>query len=171
MKCPDTESLSGSDKVLLESILEWYNEDKDNVTNFLDIVKRKSGMSLRVIDWLVTNFSKTNSVDINCNGTFKDLNRDYQKNLSAFNKRNMDPFARRNKIKVVIYNGEERSTTVGQLNFFRWFYKNNVNLYLKENRHIVESHMRDCDGKDNSKGRGKRVFSVKSFSGKFTMTF
>ena len=172
ISCPNPQNISLSDSVLLESILDWYNEDETNVTKFLEVVKRKNGMSLRVIDWLVTNFSKTHSVAINSEGVPRDLNRDYQKNLSAYNKKNMDPFARRNKIKIVVFGKEERSSTVGQLNFFRWYYKNRINVYLNEHREVVESHMKENEGKEHAiKVRGSRSFTVKSFSGRFTMTF
>lgn len=172
MSCPNTGNISVSDCCLLDSILEWYNEDEANVARFVAVVKRKNGMSLRVIDWLVTNFSKVHSVAINSAGIPRDLNRDYQKNLTAYNKKNMDPFARRNKIKIKIFGKEERSSTVGQLNFFRWYYKNGINLYLNKHRDVVESHMKENEGKEHAiKARGGRCFAVKSFSGHFTMTF
>lgn len=168
--------LSEADQVLLDSVLEWYNEDMDNVTSFLDTVKRKNGMSLRVIDWLVTNFSKTNSVTIETNGIPRDLNRDYQKNLNAYNKRNMDPFARRRKIVVVINKSgiiEKRSTTVGQLNFFRWFGRNKVGEYLLSNRALVESHLKESEARKKfpKKNTVSTVTSSKTYKGKFVMSF
>lgn len=172
MACSSTGNISVSDAVLLQSVMDWYNEDKANVDRFLAVVRRKSPISLRVIDWLVTNYSKTNTVIIKSKGVPRDLNRDYQKNLSAHNKKNMDPFARRNKIKIVLYGTQERFSTVGQLNFFRWFYKNHVNLFLKESREVVEKHMKEFEGKDKgSTVRGRRTFNVNSFSGRFRMTF
>lgn len=172
ISCTTCGNLSLSDSCLLDSILDWYNEDETNVRRFVEVVKRKNGMSLRVIDWLVTNFSKVHSVVIDApSGVPVDLNRDYQKNLNAYNKKNMDPFARRNKIKVSLFGQEERSSTVGQLNFFRWYYKNGINVYLNKHRAIVENHMKQNEGKEHAKARGGRFFPVKSFSGKFTMKF
>ncbi|CAM9706410.1 unnamed protein product [Ectocarpus sp. 6 AP-2014] len=172
MSCTASGNLSLSDLCLLESILAWYNEDEGNVRRFVEVVKRKNGMSLRVIDWLVTNFSKVHSVVINAqSGMPVDLNRDYQKHLVAYNKKNMDPFARRNKIKISLFGEEERSSTVGQLNFFRWYYKNGINVYLNKHRDMVEHHMKENEGKHQSRARGCRFFPVKSFSGRFNMTF
>ena len=166
-------SLSRSDEVLLESVLEWYNEDPSRVDNFLAIVKRKNGMSLRVIDWLVTNFSKTNSVILETDGIPRDLNRDYQKNLSAYNKRNMDPFARRNKITIKIHGKETRNSTVGQLNFFRWFLKNNIIGFLNKNKSVVENHMKDAESRMKGKHRRANKCSInsKSYVGTFKMMF
>lgn len=174
ISCKSTEGLSNSDEVLLDSVLEWYNQDFARVEAFLSIVKRKNGMSLRVIDWLVTNYSKTRSVVLETGGVPRDLNRDYQKNLSAYNKRNMDPFARKNKISVIITGKEARSSTVGQLNFFRWFLKNGVNRFLKENKGLVEDHMKaaECRSKKGEHCRAKNPkHSTKSYSGKFKMVF
>jgi len=175
IKCENMKSLTKADEVLLISVLEWYNEDYDNVVQFMNIVKRKNGMSLRVIDWLVTNFSKSYAVTIETKGIPRDLNRDYQKNLSAYNKRNMDPFARRNKIVVTIMHDnsteEKRSTTVGQLNFFRWFGRNKVAEYLVKNRHLVECHMKDTDPKRKCPRKIKKIISSKTYQGKFVMNF
>lgn len=172
IKCTNAGNLSASDLCLLDSILEWYNKDESNVAKFVEVVKRKNGMSLRVIDWLVTNFSKVHSVAINSSGLPRDLNRDYQMNLTAYNKKNMDPFARRNKIKIRVFGKEERSSTVGQLNFFRWYYKNDIHVYLNKHRDVVETHMKENEGKEHIiKARGGRFFAVKSFSGCYRMTF
>lgn len=172
--CSTTESLSRSDEVLLDSVLEWYNEDPSRVESFLAIVKRKNGMSLRVIDWLVTNYSKTKSVVLETDGVPRDLNRDYQKNLSAYNKRNMDPFARKNKIELTVLGKESRRSTVGQLNFFRWFLKNNINSFLQKHKKLVEDHMKAAESRSKKGGHCRTKnpkYNAKSYSGKFKMTF
>ena len=172
--CKTTEGLSRSDEVLLDSVLEWYNEDAARVESFLSIVKRKNGMSLRVIDWLVTNYSKTRSVILETEGVPRDLNRDYQKNLSAYNKRNMDPFARKNKISITIPGKEARSSTVGQLNFFRWFLKNGIDAFLQKNKGLVEEHMKAAESRskkgDHCRAKNPK-YNTKSYSGKFKMEF
>lgn len=174
IRCASTEDLSRSDEVLLASVLEWYNQDPERVESFLAIVKRKNGMSLRVIDWLVTNYSKTMCVTLETDGVPRDLNRDYQKNLSAYNKRNLDPFARKNKISITILGKETRNSTVGQLNFFRWFLKNGINVFLQQNKVLVEDHMKAAEtrSKKGNQSRAKNPkYSTKSYSGKFTMMF
>lgn len=177
LRCSGAEGLSRSDEVLLDSVLEWYNEDPLRVESFLAIVKRKNGMSLRVIDWLVTNYSKTNCVVLETRGVPRDLNRDYQKNLSAYNKRNMDPFARKNKILIMVNVNESRNSTVGQLNFFRWFIKNGINSFLQKNKVLVEGHMKAAEArsKKGTKGCSTRVknpkYNTNSYSGKFKVVF
>lgn len=170
--CVSSGNISLSDRCLLDSILEWYNEDLLNVTRFVSVVKRKNGTSLRVIDWLVTNFCRVHSIAISSKGFPRDLHREYQKNLVAYNKKNLAPFARRNKIRIKIFGKEERSTTVGQLNFFRWYYNNGIDVYMTKHREVVENHMKENEGKEHMlKARGAHTLAVKTYSGSFHMTF
>ena len=172
IRCQDTSMLSRSDEVLLESVLAWFNDHPQHLNMFLTIVKRKDGLSLRVIDWLVTNYSKTHSITINTHGIPRDLYRDYHKNLSSLNKCNFDPFCRRQKIQVVVFGKEERCTTIGQMTFFRWFLKNNIITFLKKNKKLVETHMKTSEKLGADKKRVKpRIISSKSYTGKFKMEF
>lgn len=174
--CTKTEGLTRSDEVLLFSVLEWYNFEPSRVEKFIQIVERNNGLSLRVIDWLVTNYSKTTSIVIEDNGVPRDLYRDYHKYLSAYNKKNMDPFARRKKISVVIFGNKTRRSTVGQLNFFRWFLGNNLVGYLETNKETIEGHMKDAEqrsklGKTKTTRKVQTKGSVNSYLGKFVMEF
>lgn len=157
-------SLSRKDEVLLHSVLGWFNEDKDRVQQFSDIVKHKNGLSLRIIDWLITNFSKNISVSIKTDlDTLPiDLYRDYHKNLSAHNKKNFDPFARRRRICIVLFGNEQRFSTIGQLNFFRWFISKNLCEFVIEKKPIIEKHMRESEKISKSKNQRKGKFSPKS---------
>ncbi|CAM9105930.1 unnamed protein product, partial [Ectocarpus sp. 4 AP-2014] len=136
-------SFSRKDEVLLNSVLMWFNEEESRVQTFSDIVHHKNGLSLRIIDWLITNFTKSFSVAIESDGLPRNLRRDYHKNLSAHNKKNFDPFARRRRIHIVLFGEERRVSTIGQLNFFRWFLSKNLVGFLLENKSVIEKHMKD----------------------------
>lgn len=156
-------SFSQKDEVLLSSVLLWFNAKECRVQTFSDIVHRKNGLSLRIIDWLITNFTKSFSVAIESDGLPRNLRRDYHKNLSAHNKKNFDPFARRRRIRIVLFGKEERVSTIGQLNFFRWFLSKNLVEFVLENKSVIEKHMKDSlrevaqmpSGKDRRQGKGK----------------
>ena len=47
--------LSGKSIVLLESLIEYY---KTNIQAFTSIITQKSAISLRILDWLITNYAK-----------------------------------------------------------------------------------------------------------------
>lgn len=154
---PDSDKrISRKDEVLLTSVLDWYNADESRVQQFIDIVKHKNGLSLRIIDWLITNFSKKVSVSIETRGLPGDLYRDYHKNLSAHNKKNFDPFARRQRICILLFGKERRFSTIGQLNFFRWFLQKNLCDFLLENKSVIEKNMRDYE--KSSKKRSSKKF-------------
>lgn len=141
------DTLSRKDGILLDSVLQWYNQERARVQTFSDIVNHKNGLSLRIIDWLITNFSKAFSVAIESDGLPRNLRRDYHKNLSAHNKKNFDPFARRRRIRIILFGQEHRVSTIGQLNFFRWFLSRNLVGFLLENKAVIEKHMKESENK------------------------
>ena len=76
--------------LLLKNLLEWYNKD-DNLNKMLSIINGESAISLRIVDWFATNFSKKNYTvyPIDKNNTierFKVYN-DYKLNLKAYSKK------------------------------------------------------------------------------------
>lgn len=141
------EGNSRKDEVLLDSVLHWFNQEQSRVKTFSDIVNHRNGLSLRIIDWLITNFSKAFSVAIESDGFPRNLCKDYHKNLNAHNKKNFDPFARRRRIHIVLFGQEERVSTIGQLNFFRWFLSKDLVGFLLQNKSVIEKHMKESDPK------------------------
>ena len=64
----------------------------------------------------------------------------YKSQLKAYSKKQFDPFCRRERIDFNC--GEEViTTTVGQLNFFKWSINNNIIEYIKEHIHEIEDDM------------------------------
>ena len=47
--------------VLLESLHKYY-ENKENIEKLLEVVEVNNKISLRIIDWFVTNYSKKNNI-------------------------------------------------------------------------------------------------------------
>lgn len=127
--------VSSKDKLLMSNINTFYS--KNPIENVLDIIKGKSKISLRLLDWFVTNYSKTNPIIIN------DINiyLNYKSQLKAFSKKQFDPFCRRERI--VYYYSEDESilTTVGQLNFFKWLFEYDILNYIEKNFDDIESSM------------------------------
>ena len=158
------EDISRKDGILLTSVLQWFNHDQSRVTTFSDIVNHKNGLSLRIIDWLITNFSRAFSVAIESDGLPRNLCKDYHKNLAAHNKKNFDPFARRRRIHIVLFGNERRVSTIGQLNFFRWFLSKDLVGFLLENKLVIEKHMKDSEAIQAGQGQrqGQRQGQGKS---------
>mgnify|MGYP006095605641 CR=1 FL=1 len=133
--------------VLMNSLIKYYS-NKNNINKLLDIFKETSHISLRVIDWFVTNYSKKKQItyilnnDSNTNKLFT-VHLEYKQQLKGYSKKQFDPFCRRNRIEFYYNDKEFINTTVGQLNFFKWANNNNVISYIKENLNEIETDMND----------------------------
>ena len=172
------DQITGKTLLLLESLMEYYSNNINILTN---IITQKNILSLRILDWLVTNYAKKYNVVyiINKNNNYINFNiyLDYKNQLKAYSKKYFDPFCRRERILINIKdltwkninnNYKERTkeneliTTVGQLNFFKWFIENNVLNYAIENIEDIDKDM--IETLNNSKKETKRKELSKSAS-------
>jgi hypothetical protein len=134
--------------LLMVSLTKFFTIN-NNINLMLPIVTGKSKISLRVIDWFVTNYSKKNNINyyiqIKKNGEL--INKqfivylNYKSQLKAYSKKQFDPFCRRERILFYHDSKKELVTTVGQLNFFRWAIENDIISYIKKNLKEIESDM------------------------------
>jgi hypothetical protein len=127
-----------------------------------NIINGKHKLSLRLIDWLVTHYSKTHNtfywVHKNNNEIYEtypmhmsdsknlrkvNLYLDYRAQLKSFAKLNFDSFRRHNRITFFLdrENTDFMETTLGQLNFFRWAFTNNVITYALNNYDKIYQNM------------------------------
>ena len=65
----------------------------------------------------------------------------YKSQLKSYSKKFFDPFCRRNRIKYKYNESDVLSTTIGQLNFFKWAINNDVVEYIKDNYRNIENDM------------------------------
>ena len=143
--------------LLMQSLITFFS-NKKNIDIILSIIEGKSKISLRLIDWFVTNYCKKNTVRyyINKKGLPKkqiDVHLNYKTQLKSFSKKQFDPFRRDERI-LFEYNNEKKltlTTTVGQLNFFRWVIKNNILTYIEKNLKSIEKDMNSVTKKNRIK--------------------
>lgn len=127
-------------ELLLHSLQKFFDDEK--IAKILPILNGKSSISLRLLDWFVTNFARIYSTTIvDSFGKVKFIYLDYKAQLKAFSKKMFDPFCRRDRIQFPYGNNENIQTTVGQLNFFRWILQNNILEYLSKNWKMIEDDM------------------------------
>ena len=124
------QTLQTQNTLLLNNLLEYYNRN-GNLEKILKIINGESLISLRLIDWFATNYSKkffTVYMLKNSQGEeyrFK-VYIDYKLKLKAYSKKRFDPFCRWDRIQIPYNNDSCIQTTIGQLNFFRWAIENKV---------------------------------------------
>ena len=143
---------------LLMNSLETFFKKKENLDVIMPIINGQSKISLRVMDWFVTNNSKKNNISylinkdgniinsISDNQTGKEfvVYLDYKLQLKGYQKKQFDPFCRRSRINFYYDGDKSLVTTVGQLNFFRWTIQNSVLTYISEHLEEIESDMNTC---------------------------
>lgn len=170
--------LSIKQNLILEKLKLFY-ENKSNMKQLLDIINSNSKISLRIIDWFVTNYSKKKFVVIPVKKTSYvmgeklttktrkkttktteiDINvfLNYKAQLKSFSKKQFDPFCRRERISFKYDDSESVVTTVGQLNFFKWAIENDILKYIGNNLKDIEEDM----NQNIKKPIGKKKKSLK----------
>lgn len=128
-------------QLLLDNLMEFYNK-KENLLKMMKIINGESKISLRIVDWFVTNFAKKNFTVYELSGSsrFKVYN-DYKLKLKAYSKKRFDPFCRWDRISIPYDENSYMETTIGQLNFFKWAIENNIVDYIQDNYPAIESDM------------------------------
>jgi len=142
--------------LLMSSLSKFYLDEK-NINILIPIVNGVSKISLRVLDWFVTNFCKKHNTVIHYQRDGKAqkliVHLDYKNQLKAYSKKQFDPFCRRERINFIYGKGNELLTTVGQLNFFRWAIENHVLDYINDNLEIIEADMNNSLKIEGSNGK------------------
>jgi len=131
--------------------MEFYSKD-NNIDKILPIINGEHKVSLRLIDWFVTNYSKKyyTCYNISSNGNqrrFK-VYVDYKLKLKAYSKKRFDPFCRWDRITIPYSDSTSIQTTLGQLNFFRWALEYRILDFIEKN--VIDI------GKSSAKTRKKR---------------
>ena len=126
--------------------MEFYKKD-NNLNNMMRIINGESDISLRIVDWFVTNFAKkyytVYELKSNLSDTFERFKvyNDYKLKLKAYSKKRFDPFCRWERISIPYNENQLMETTIGQLNFFKWAIENKIIDYIKNNYDIIENDM------------------------------
>ena len=139
----NSKSLNTQNDLLLQNLMVFY-KDASNINKFMKTVNGDSNISLRIIDWFVTNYAKKyyTIYEIEKLGAirFKVYN-DYKLKLKAYSKKRFDPFCRWKRIQMPYNDTQNIETTIGQLNFFKWAIEHDIIEYINEHYSEIESDM------------------------------
>jgi hypothetical protein len=117
-------------ELLIVSLQRFYGARAD-LAQIIPVLKGEGDLSLRLIDWFVTNYAKKHHVSYILNGQEFIVYLNYKSQLKAFSKKLFDPFCRRERILFQVASCEPFETTVGQLNFFRWAFEKDILSYIR----------------------------------------
>jgi len=140
-----TTTSNTQNELLMKNLMEFYN-NKENITKMMRIINGESNISLRIVDWFVTNYAKMNYTVYELKHSQNKVSRfkvynDYKLKLKAYAKRRFDPFCRWERISIPFDNEKNMETTIGQLNFFKWAIENEIIEYIKKNYDDIEADM------------------------------
>ncbi len=135
--------ITSQENILLKSFEKFY-ENLENIYDFLSIINSESNISIRLIDYFVTKYSKKYKIfykiiENNVQSPFY-VFQSYKHQLRLYQKKFFDPFARGTRIPYFIKD-TCLITTIGQLNFFTWFISKNILSYVLTHKSIIESEM------------------------------
>ena len=120
--------------LLLTSLERFFDEPK-NQEQLFDILEHRKGISLRKLEWFVTNYSKAKQVTYTApNGKMFTVHVAYKSSLDGYSKKLFDPFCRTERIQF-----KGLTTTVAQLNFLRWCLTNGIVSYLLTEKELLRN--------------------------------
>lgn len=123
--------MSRSD-TLFQSIKNFYADEK-NSQHLHDILEKNKGISLRKLEWFITDYSKKKNLSYTMNdGKAFSVHCAYKSSLDGYSKKLFDPFCRTEKFEYEIPNtqGVTIQTTVAQLNFIKWCIQHDIIDYI-----------------------------------------
>jgi hypothetical protein len=133
--------------LLMDNLMEFY-KNKNHLKYMMNVISGETNISLRIVDWFVTNYAKKNYTIYDLpNPQYSDktirfkVYNDYKLKLKAYSKRRFDPFCRWERIRIPYDDENYMETTIGQLNFFKWAIENRIVNYIQDNYATIEEDM------------------------------
>lgn len=167
---------------LLRTVSDYFTVDVLR-THVIPFVTRSDDIPLRLIGWLVVNYVKEFPVVYMWKGEDgkqpeRQVNvlQGYSECMKRYHRRHFDPFRRKHRIFFEVDN-VVYETTIGQLLFLQWAFRDGVVQYARNHAKEIETHMINYNyaklvEKETDKKNGvrhKRSEFVKSKRRKMTM--
>jgi hypothetical protein len=139
---------STQNSLLLTNLMSYYKKN-DKIDQMLRIINGETKISLRIVDWFTTNYAKKHYTVYtipSAEGSDIPAKRfkvyvDYKLRLRSYSKLKFDPFCRWERITIPYKEDKCIQTTIGQLNFFKWAFENEVISYIENNYADIEKDM------------------------------
>jgi hypothetical protein len=133
-----------SQEIFLLKTLEDFYKNEQYFNLLIDIINGTNIISRRTIEYFVTHYSLINKtcyiIDENNNKIKFNVYMSYKDQLKVYRKKYFDPFGR--GIRIPFFsNNTCILTTIGQLNFYRWFLSKNIYNYCLENYNIIQNEL------------------------------
>jgi len=155
----------------LRQIHRWFS-DQVISSLLMPLTRQEDRLSLRALDWLVTNYAKKHNIvlaDETTMGPPLNVYSDYRSMLTYWRRRNFDPFRRHQRIYFMWKDPMApkdsppviEETTVGQLNFLHWASISGIIRYARNNVAKIEEDMGDCMSESKALKKQDKLKGVK----------
>ena len=147
-------------ETLLNSLKNYLTPEK--MEKILPILTGESVISIRVIEWFVTNYCKKKNIafikkDKNNKDIYFNVYLNYKSQLKSYNKDLFDPFCRGEElIDFHIKDNTYIVTNIPQLNFFKWALEYDIVDYIVNNLDDIYKDMTENNSKAKKKADNKR---------------
>ncbi len=155
----DNIKITSHESMILKSIESFYlNNQTSNI--FINIITSDANISIRLIDYFITKYSKLHKISYKYNDQIVNIYSSYKQQLKAYQKKHFDPFSRGDRIPYFI-NDTCIITTIGQLNFFKWFISKNILEYITNNQNTIENEMNHKNRHDKNINKMNKNIKIK----------
>jgi hypothetical protein len=165
-------NLNTQNDLLMKNLTDFYN-NRENLHKMMRIINGESKISLRIVDWFVTNYAKKYYTIYELpiyKGSLETMRfkvyNDYKLKLKAYSKRRFDPFCRWERISIPYDNEKLMETTIGQLNFFKWAIENNIIDFIETNYQTIENDMNHRNSNSKKKQSPENLVTVENDNSK-----
>lgn len=125
-------------ELVISSLQRFYSTHPE-INKVLTYLNGEAPLSLRIIDWFVTKYSRKNFVRYPLNDQEFLVYLSYKGQLKAYSKQYFDPNCRRERIMFKIPGHEQFMTTIGKLNFFRWALESKILEYIEAHEEEIRT--------------------------------
>ena len=125
-------------ELIIASLQRFYAVTPD-LEKVIPYLVGDAEISLRIIDWFVTKYSRKNFTSYELNGQNFIVYKSYKGQLDAYNKQYFDTNCRRERIQFSIKDYEPFITTIGKLNFFRWALESKLLDYIETHKETLKT--------------------------------
>jgi hypothetical protein len=125
-------------ELIIASLQRFYASTPD-LAKVVPYLIGDADISLRIIDWFVTKYSRKNFTSYDLNGQRFVVYKSYKGQLDAYNKQYFDTNCRRERIQFTIKDYEPFVTTIGKLNFFKWALETKLLDYIEAEKEVLKA--------------------------------
>lgn len=145
---------------LYDELKSFYSNNNYIEEIIYQLNTEKHDLSLRLINWVVTNYVRIRGVRYRVNDIMIDIHASYQSQLDHWKKNLFDPFRRNRRIMWPLADGNYMVTTLSQLNFFRWAIQYHILNFIKTHKTDMEAEMKKHKKNQISKSNWACTYNV-----------